>query len=79
MAPKHRKRDGGRWSTKGGNSIESEQILGGEENELDFGHVGFEDTCRLSGFKYPINILRQILVNGQDLRVIGRQSRSSAH
>ena len=38
MAPKHRKRDGGRWSTKGGNSIESEQILGGEENELDFGH-----------------------------------------
>lgn len=44
MAPKHKKQDGGGWSTEVGNSIASEQVLGGEENELGIRHVESEDT-----------------------------------
>lgn len=44
MTPKPRKQDVGGWLIEVGNSTVSEQVQGGEENELGFGQVGSGDT-----------------------------------
>lgn len=59
MAPKHKKQDGGGWFSEVGNSRASEQVLGGEENELGIRHVESKDTHGYLG-RNPENIERAL-------------------